>query len=188
MTVWHRSDDHFGHRKVSELRGFPTPAHHNIALVERHNDLVRPDDIVWFHGDLSAGGSKATHEALHWIDLMHGRKRLIYGNHDPGHPMNRDAWKWQKTYLAHFESAQPFARVSIDETRALLSHFPYTADRNEQRYGQYRLRNEGMWLIHGHLHSKDTITSSREIHVGLDAWGLNPVSADQIKALMDVLE
>lgn len=183
--VWFTSDLHFGHRYVAELRGFPTPEDHDHHLIQAFNARVKPSDIVWILGDLSSGGSAATRHALDKLAYMNGHKRLIAGNHDPIHPMNRDAHKWANEFAREFEYVSPFARVSINGTRVMLSHFPYTADRKEQRYGQYRLRDEGMPLIHGHLHVSSQVTSPREIHVGVDAWGLAPVRADEIEALLN---
>lgn len=182
--VFFTSDHHFGHQKVADIRGFSSPGAHDAAVIERHNDTVRPDDVVWMLGDLSSGTKPATHEALSKVRLMHGRKRLVYGNHCPGHPMHRDAWQWQRAYLETFQSAQPFGRVSINGVRVLLSHFPYHADREETRYPQYRLPARGQPLLHGHLHSLKRLTSREEIHVGLDAWDLTPVSSQQIVDLM----
>ncbi|WP_051265718.1 metallophosphoesterase family protein [Nakamurella lactea] len=49
---------------------------------------------------------------------------------------------------------------------------------------EYRLRDEGNWLLHGHTHSSEKVTSSREIHVGLDAWDLGPVEVGAVAKLM----
>lgn len=185
MTVWFRSDDHFGHEKVAGLRGFDSTDEHDETLIERHNAKVKVNDVVYFLGDLSAGSAGATRNALDNIRLMNGRKRLIAGNHDPIHPMNRDAHKWFPEFMEVFESVAPFGRVSVEGTRALLSHFPYEVDRAIPRYMAYRLRDEGHWLLHGHLHSGEQRTSHREIHVGLDAWDLAPVGSDQIRPMME---
>jgi calcineurin-like phosphoesterase family protein len=181
--IFFASDHHFGHQKVAGIREFPTVPHHDLALIDRHNEVVRPDDVVYFLGDLSAGGTMATREALNKVRYMNGRKRLIAGNHDPVHPMNRDAHKWFPEYLEVFESVAPFGRASINGTKVLLSHFPYEVDRDEPRYLQYRLRDEGAILLHGHLHSIEKVTSPREIHVGLDAWDYTPVEVSRIEAL-----
>jgi calcineurin-like phosphoesterase family protein len=123
-------------------------------------------------------------EALAITASLPGTKHLIAGNHDPCHPMHRDAHKWQAAYLQVFASVQPFARRRIRNQDVLLSHFPYVKDRHEARYMQYRLRDEGAWLLHGHTHQSEQRREGREIHVGLDAWDLTPVSLDTIADLM----
>lgn len=98
--------------------------------------------------------------------------------------MHRDAHKWIDDYHDVFEYVAPYARIKIDREDVMLSHFPYTKDRHEARYMQYRLRDEGKWLLHGHTHQAEQRREGREIHVGLDAWDLTPVSLGTIRELM----
>lgn len=191
--MWFTADLHLGHRLVSGLRGFhrtdgePDVDAHDGAILANWDRTVATDDVVWVLGDLAVTGSRVRLLAiLATINALPGRKHLITGNHDPVHPMHRSAHKWQRTYLETFESVQPFARVAVAGQRVLLSHFPYGADHTESpRYGQYRLRDEGAWLLHGHTHAPVQRTGPREIHVGLDAWRLRPVSAHELATLID---
>lgn len=203
-TVWHTSDIHGWHRRVSILRGFgdpelleaeevPNDAPEIIQLMQEHMDAlatnwcatVRPEDLVWVHGDLALSQWLL---ALEWLAKLPGRKRFLWGNHDKGHPgINRKAANFQARYREVFEFAELAARVRYDGETVLLSHFPYDAEREEYasaRYPQWRLPDEGAWLLHGHTHLPERITSDHEIHVGLDAWGLTPVNADALIAIM----
>lgn len=180
MSVLFTADPHFFHRLVAEHRGFDTTEDMNDALVENWRRVVRPDDDVWVLGDLTLSNITGS---LAIIESLPGRKHLIAGNHDACHPMHRSAHKWQSTYLRVFASVQPFARRKIAGQFVLLSHFPYHRDRHEVRYTQWRLRDEGGWLLHGHTHGKEQ-REGREIHVGVDAWDLTPVNLDQIAQLM----
>lgn len=182
MGVWFTSDPHFGHTYVAGLRGFDSTAEHDAHLTLQWMQRVQPGDEVWVLGDLAA--SSPAH-ALNVIEHLPGRKHLIAGNHDRCHPMHRQAHKFQRLYLEVFASVAPFARRRINGTEVLLSHFPYAVDREEPRYMQYRLRDEGAWLLHGHLHASERVTSRREIHVGVDAWDLAPVHLDTIATLME---
>lgn len=56
--------------------------------------------------------------------------------------------------------------------------------RRRARQPQFRLPDLGEWLIHGHTHSKERLDGPRSVHVGLDAWGLRPVSEGEIAALI----
>jgi calcineurin-like phosphoesterase family protein len=181
MAVWFTSDLHLGHRLVANLRGFESAADHDAAIVNAWDRMVRKDDDVWVLGDLCAS---APHHALDLLASMQGRKHLVSGNHDRCHPMHRDAHNWQRRYLEVFASVQPFARRKVGGQDVLLSHFPYERDREEPRYMQYRLRDHGGWLLHGHLHTEDRGVG-REIHVGVDAWGLAPVRLEDVTALME---
>lgn len=187
MTVYFTSDLHIGHRFVANLRGFESVAEHDDTIMSCHLSKLRADDVLWVLGDLAMGRASQDYvlESLKWMPF---RRRLVMGNHDPVHPMHRDAWKHAPRFGTVFEFVAPFARVALPSgRRILLSHFPYagdTASRDEDRYTQYRLRDEGALLAHGHTHSANRITSEREVHVGWDAWG-RLVSAEELDETFD---
>jgi calcineurin-like phosphoesterase family protein len=186
MSVFYTSDHHFGHRLVAGLRGFETVAHHDEFLIAEWEKRVHKEDHVWVLGDLCVSNPNA---ALEIVDSLPGVKHLISGNHDAVHPMHRNAHKWQRRYLEVFESVQPFARRRISGLDVLLSHFPYERDRGAARYTQYRLPDNGAWLLHGHTHGTERLVldengTGREIHVGLDAWDFAPVPQSTIEGLI----
>lgn len=196
MTTFFTSDLHFGHRKVAGLRGFgehcTSVAEHDAAIRDGWRARVEETDVVYILGDLSAGGRAVTENSLGELFELPGGKRLIAGNHDPAHPMNRDAWKWTKAFAEVFEHVAPFARVRVLGREVMLSHFPYERDRGPMRYAQYRLRDEGLPLLHGHTHGTERLTVLNraegprvEVHVGVDAWGLSPVSDVAVALLLD---
>jgi calcineurin-like phosphoesterase family protein len=177
-ATWFTSDTHFLHQKVAELRGFATPQEHGEALVRNWNAVVSHDDVVWHLGDVAIGHEQ---EAFAWVRQLNGHKRLITGNHDPCWPGNRLAWKHQAKWQGVFHSVQQYARIKLAGEYVFLSHFPYTGDHTlEPRYVQYRLRDEGAWLLHGHIHNKERVTGYRSIHIGLDAWDLRPVRDTEV--------
>jgi calcineurin-like phosphoesterase family protein len=182
--VLYTSDLHIGHQKVAGIRGFATTDDHDLAMAERWRAQVQPEDHVWILGDLSMNMAKG----LDWIAPLPGTKHLITGNHDKCFPGHRNSWKVQRTYLEHFRSVQLGARHKICGTSVLLSHFPYLLDRGpESRDIQWRLRDEGGLLLHGHLHSPVKLTSPRELHVGPDAWG-RLVTRDDVAELFGLSE
>lgn len=193
MRIWYTADLHIGHELVARhrTRGMVLPRYvgaeideHDRLLARSWDRLVGDDDHVWVLGDVSAGGAEATAFALNWIASRPGRKHLVPGNHDPVHPMHRDAYRWQSAYLQVFASVQPFARRRIAGHSVLLSHFPYQADHTPTaRFDQYRLRDCGEVLLHGHIHSRDRV-KGREIHVGVDAWDLEPASGESIESIV----
>lgn len=191
--VWYTSDLHFHHKAVAKRRGFASPAEHDEILLQNWNQSVRKDDIAFILGDF----------AMTWkgvearLARMNGRKILISGNHDLTFGGSRDAWKHLPDWIGEgkFESILTFARRKVMDREFLLSHFPYEGDHASQdrpdaedRHTQYRLRDEGMWLVHGHVHSTEKITGTRQVHVGADAWGLSPVCEEEILALMETAD
>ena len=158
---------------------------HDTLLAERWDAVIRPHDVVWVLGDLATGSGAPARNALEWIAERPGRKRLIAGNHDPIHPMHRDAARSAAAYDAVFEWVAPFARIKHCGVELLLSHFPYDGDHTEgERYRQYRLHDFGVPLLHGHTHSSAVHSVSAkgtpQIHVGVDAWNLAPVKLDRV--------
>lgn len=52
---------------------------HNEMIIAQWNKIVRPDDNVWFLGDLGFG---TVSELKEIVPRLNGQKRMIYGNHD----------------------------------------------------------------------------------------------------------
>jgi calcineurin-like phosphoesterase family protein len=200
-AVFFSSDTHFLHAMVAGLRGFTSSAEHDETLIYRWNQVVRRDDLVWHLGDVGLGSETLI---LEQAARLNGRKQLITGNHDRPWPGHRDSRKYQRRWLEVFESVQAFARIRLDGRPVLLSHFPYEGDHvGEDRATQYRLRDEGAWLVHGHTHLPNrlgpdpryltvmgadgegiTTPRGREVHAGLDAWDLRPAGE---AAILDVI-
>lgn len=188
-NIFFTSDLHFGHSRVAEIRGFASLQDHDDTLAARWAETVGPKDIVWVLGDIAASSPSY---ALDVIRKLPGEKHLILGNHDRAHPMHRNAYRWQWPYLAGnsgaFQSIAQSARRRIEGQEVLLSHFPYDRDRGEIRYRQWRLRDEGLPLLHGHTHSSEKVGLSArwtpEFHVGVDAWDFTPVPLETIAGLL----
>jgi len=190
-SVLFTSDLHLGHKFVSELRVeselIKAWEEHDERICDLWNDTVTKRDQVWVLGDLSL---KRSVTALQYpLDVMRklpGTKHFVSGNHDAVHPMHREAHQFQRAYLEVFESVQPYARRRIDKEDVLLSHFPYADDHSYQpRYNTYRLKDDGKkWLLHGHTHKSEKVTSDHEIHVGVDAWEMKPVDVSEVFNLM----
>lgn len=205
-AVWFSSDTHFLHTMVASLRGFGSSEEHDEAIITNWNRLVHPDDLVWHLGDVGLGNEG---KVLETAARLNGRKHLVTGNHDACWPGHRTSRNRQRRWLEVFESAQAFAKIRLDGRTVLLSHFPYEGDHTgEDRATQFRLRDEGEWLIHGHTHLKNKIgphlrflsvvsasgpfgmpqPRGREVHAGLDAWDLKPVSEAGILAVIRAYE
>ena len=146
---------------------------------------------------------------------LRGRIILIEGNHDPMSSIHRDGWmhRAQWTGEGKFEAIVAFMRRRSGGKEFLLSHYPYSGDHASRdrpegtdRHTQYRLRDEGMWLLHGYTHSREKYSGTyrrewlprgsemhwqfrgRQIHVGVDAWNLKPVSESAVLDLMKSLD
>lgn len=214
MGVWFTSDLHIGHRAVAytrrygawpEDRSLVTPEDvewHDALLAGCWDSVVKPDDVVWGLGDLIAN-PKSLPAALEWIKARPGRKHWVLGNHDPAHPMHSESHKWENQYRDAFESVGIVRKRYVPlpdggRQSVLLSHFPYRGDSDgkEDRCTQWRLPNEGLPVLHGHVHSKEKVIGAiysptpgkidraLQIHVGVDAWDFGPVSLEEVGELL----
>lgn len=164
----------------------------NEVLVSNWNDVVGPDDEVFHLGDVALGPWEKWDGIL---SRLNGHKILVIGNHDKIFAGNKPAY--QQRFIEHYNRWFDDYYNNIgggielsNGTEVNLSHFPYDGDSHDgDRYTDYRLKDTGVPLIHGHTHSKNRLTpsqkSSIQIHVGVDAWDYRPVSEDEVIELID---
>lgn len=171
-------DAHLGHSLVAGLRGFDSVDAHDHHILAAMAKVATPDTIWWHTGDEALGGWRGRITAFATIPGTH---HLVLGNHDRAFPANSNAHRYLASYLEVFASVQLAARLSYDGIKVLISHLPYDGDSDggdRDRFEQWRLRDLGRPLIHGHTHSSQRISTSArgtlQIHAGLDAWGLKP--------------
>lgn len=182
------SDLHFGHEFVSKLRGFATPEEHDDAIALAWSKAVGPEDVVFVLGDITGRGDTWAH-ALHRVSLLPGSKHLVSGNHDSCSSIHANGWRRQREALEVFDSVRDFAKIRFRKQNVLMSHYPYDTDSagdstERVRYVEFRLRDEGLLLLHGHTHKADqkfhlSQKGTPQVHVGLDAWG-GPVLLDHL--------
>lgn len=82
MRVWVIADTHFGHKNVIKYcnRPFADTDEMERELIERWNNVVAKDDIVYHLGDFSMTHNKDKITEI--VSKLNGRIVLIMGNHD----------------------------------------------------------------------------------------------------------
>lgn len=201
--TWYSSDTHVNHERIISLSGrpFADVDEMNDGLIERWNDRVAPEDVVWHLGDAGLGDITV---ALALLKALNGHKILICGNHDRPSPlMNKDPVKreaWAQRYREEggfrtIVSGQiPVPHVLRKPSHApipvTLSHFPYpTYDdpHEDPRFAAYQPKDRKGILLHGHVHEAWQI-KGRMINVGVDVNGFAPVAeADLYDAAQRIL-
>lgn len=180
--VFFTADTHFSHDKVAWHRGFDSAAEHDEALIDAWNSVVNPKDIVWHLGDVGMGTPGRWRSQ---VERLAGTIHLVSGNHDESHPMHRSAPRRQSAYLDAFASVASSARRRIRGHEVLLSHYPYSGDHvGHDRHRQFRLRDLGVPILHGHTHTNVAFSHSEErgtaqTHVGWDTWH-TPLSEEML--------
>ena len=137
------SDHHFDHSNIikftradgcTPVRDFTSVDEMNEHMIERHNSVVKANDVVYFLGDVVI-----PRRGLRHIARLNGKKRLIMGNHDVfTKNQNRDY------YEAGFERCSAFHKFD----RFVATHIPV----NEQQISQRWAAN-----VHGHLHTNSVM-------------------------------
>lgn len=184
MTIFTSSDHHFFHRNLIAdgkiaIRGqFDSMDAMHEHIVERHNSVVRPNDKVYFLGDVCLDQPKKNAvDPDSWprfvplktlITRMHGQKRLILGNHD------HLPWMWY--YELGFEKVLAMRKLAGD---VLFTHVPVHPSQF------YRWRGN----VHGHTHEhnvqhEEPLTTpdydTRYINVSLENINYTPISLEDI--------
>ena len=188
--IFFGSDFHFGHQNILNYcsRPYRDLEEMHLAIVSIWNNTVTPEDTVYVLGDFSLNPK--------WAELMlpqmNGTKILIPGNHDA-------CFNWfNRSYTKKMNVNQRYKNAGFSEiyqthelrlkdgTFVRLSHLPYSSEEGNEfdsRYNEYRLKDQGGYLCHGHLHGRYRKYNNM-IDVGFDG-DLKLWSEDEIIGLMN---
>ncbi len=188
MNIYFTSDPHYFHENVIKYctRPYATVEEMNEALIRNWNETVGPEDTVYCMGDFSL----ALRPVEIYSSRLMGKKKLVPGNHDWCHPANKKARgdnlaKWIAHYEHHGWEVLPIqSELDIEGVAKVnLCHMPYKGDSTDGRHEQFRLVDDGRWLICGHVHEKWQV-KEKMINVGVDVWDYKPVHIDRIKQII----
>ncbi len=161
MAIFFTADTHFHHAAARPFyrRPFASVAEMDAAMLARWNDTVAPDDEVWHLGDFAL--RLRSDEAADLLRRLHGRKHLVIGNNDPPAIASLPDWT----------SVQPYAEITLDDTRLVLCHYPFRT---------WNGIAKGALNLHGHSHGR-LKPLPRQIDVGVDVWDFRPVTLAQLR-------
>lgn len=196
------SDEHYLHAAINRLAERPFSSTEECAaeMIRRHNKVVRPEDRTFHLGDFFFG-PRDDGRMAEIIAALNGEHVLVGGNHDRCSNTQTNGWQHQRAYLdAGFAAVVDSATFTLPEVskkkieggaqqrKVVMSHFPYAGDHTEgDRHTQFRLRDKGAWLIHGHVHGLYTVRN-RGVNVGVDRWDFKPVNVHDIALLIAQVE
>lgn len=177
--IWFTSDEHFGHANVIRFckRPFKNVNEMRDELIRRHNEKVKPGDLVYHLGDMF-WKSLSEQECLDIMSQLNGNHYYIWGNHDEciqNSPKLRGKFIWLKD----------IARVKRTDIspRIVLCHYAMLVWEGSHR---------GDWQLFGHSHGElskgvpDAAVSKRlaQLDVGVDVWDYAPVSLSELAVAM----
>lgn len=163
--IFFSADWHQWHKNILKYcqRPFQTIEEMNEYLIQEHNKIVRPNDFVYYLGDLVFKNA----DINKLMNRLNGHWFLIRGNHDNNIGNNDKNFGWVKDRY----------ELRVGNRYFVLDHYPLLSW-DKQFHGSIQL--------HGHTHQKTQLTQpgKRQVHVGVDAWDFKPVHIDQIMDLV----
>ncbi len=172
-NVFFTSDQHFGHENIINLceRPFKNAAAMETEIIKRHNEIVKPGDLVYHLGDTTLWKQSQSEQLERIIQKLNGRHILILGNHD-----RMDPFKYHQIGFEHVHTA---LEITIEGTKLVLFHDPTWAHSVQ----------EDVDIIAGHVHTmwKSMAYNSfgfkrAVINVGVDVWDYRPVPFETVLA------
>ena len=192
-NVWFTSDRHFGHANILRLsdRPYASIAEHDLDLVERHNAVVKPGDVVFVLGD----EAKDVTPDPDIIGALNGTQILIAGNHDPCWDAlpgsdRMFAWYYEAGYADVCTRGWMTTHLPGIEPEVLLTHIPPVGDypNRPPRYVNNRPPFDSGIVLCGHLHETwktHNVGPLRQLNVGVDQWEYTPVNLTTIIEWVD---
>ena len=172
QKIFFTSDHHFGHTNIIRFseRPFSSVEEMDQELIKRWNEKVSPLDIVYHLGDISLARPERTKEIL---DQLNGSIFLVKGNHDKSALSYAKRFEWIKDY---YELSVEDADAPNGRQKIILFHYAMKVWRSSFR---------GTWHLYGHSHGHlfDDETS-RSFDVGVDCHNYEPLSYDDVKAII----
>jgi calcineurin-like phosphoesterase family protein len=171
-TLWFTADHHFGHANILRFsrRPFPSLEAMNETLIERWNQVVGPQDIVYHLGDMFLMPAS---EARKIRERLNGRICLIRGNHDKAAESLKSGFEWIKDL---YELKVEDVEAPGGERRIVLCHYAMRV---------WNKSHHGSWHLYGHSHgSLADDPNSLSFDVGVDCHAYTPIGFDQVKQIM----
>jgi calcineurin-like phosphoesterase family protein len=154
------------------LRDFESVEEMNDAIVDRFNEKVRENDIIFILGDIAFGGHENVGKFMRRLRCQN--RHLVYGNHDKPIEMNRDGLQ------GFFKSCEYKRYIHVDGQYIMLDHFAHRI---------WDKSHHGAWHLYGHSHSKlEHLPWGKSMDVGVDTHDMYPYSFEEIKEILDKRE
>ena len=132
----------------------------NQTMLERWNSVVRPNDIVYYLGDMFYKGHTKDCEGI--VDQLNGQIYFVRGNHD----------QVAKKFKHRFLSWGDMLEVKQDGQLLVLCHYALRVW-NKSHVGSYH--------VYGHSHGQlPEDPNSLSFDIGVDCWNFFPVSLDEV--------
>ncbi len=170
------SDFHLGHLNIIKYcnRPFSSVEEMDQEIIRRCNELVKPDDTLYFLGDWALTGGAFKKPGL---AAEHYRRQircnniiLIWGNHDK-------KGKKDPLFQAQFKACHDFLETYIEDQRYTLCHYALKV---------WNKSHHGAFHLYGHSHGTlPDDPNSRSFDCGVDCHNFYPISHGKVKEIME---
>jgi len=166
VTDYFSSDHHFFHDNIRKYAGrdFKNVKEMNKALIEKHNEVVKPEDTTYFLGDFAIVGRNDRERLRATVGKLNGTKHLILGNHDECRPFDYVDIGFTSVHTS-----------LIYNDSVVLIHDPAAAG---------VIMQDKLWLV-GHVHTLFHYINApvKCFNVGVDVNNFYPVTLNQVTTL-----
>jgi calcineurin-like phosphoesterase family protein len=172
------ADLHLAHPRFLEhcsgTRPFFSTEDMDAAIVDRINDRVAKNDILYVLGDFCLSG--LPEYAAHLFHSINGRKRLVISNHD----LDRKG-RLRKTLAALPWDVPPQHSMEttdgVDGSRIYLSHYAHRT---------WPAMNRGGYHFYGHSHGDmPALGRSRDVGIDVPDMGFGPKTFGELRETLD---
>jgi len=184
MTTWFTADQHFAHTRIIEYvrRPFSSVEEMDSSMIQRWNERVRPEDVVYHLGDFTLSNYKGFE---YYLNQLNGTIFFIPGGHDK---------RWMDSYRKDvvdkkFTVVSPLITIKAKDVELVLCHYALLT---------WEKAHYGTIHLHGHSHGNlGCIGRSQEgsgakpgfrLDVGVDCNNFYPVSITDILNRIDSYE
>lgn len=167
MKQWFSADIHNLHENIMRYCGRPfiNVKEQEEKIFDNHNSLVKPNDIVYFLGDVAM-----TREGvISALKKMNGQIYFILGNHD---------MKFIPIIKQYCKLVTPLMDIKISGQKITLCHFAMRV---------WNCSHFGAWQLYGHSHG-NLSPIGKQYDVGVDNNNFKPISFEEVTEIMKTKE
>jgi calcineurin-like phosphoesterase family protein len=167
VNIFFSADWHNLHYNILRFcnRPFKNVIEQEQCLLENHNSIVKPKDIVYCIGDIAM----TKEGAISALSKMNGIKIFILGNHD---------FKFENIIKQYCREVHNLCDIRIEQQKITLCHYAMRV---------WNCSHHGAWCVHGHSHG--TLPSlGKSYDVGVDSNNFKPVSFEELEVIMSKKE
>lgn len=159
-NIYFTADTHFNHANIIRFcnRPFDDVLEMNEIIIQKWNEKIKPNSIVYHLGDFAFG------EAGYIKDSLNGKITLIKGSHE------KSAYACRNK----FEQITPLLEIDINNTTIVLCHYSMRT---------WHKSHYNSWHLYGHSHGK-LEGWGKSFDVGVDSWNFTPLSYEEIREEM----